>query len=153
MERASCRSEVEREESLAERVLVLLLLFMWESLRSLLCAPNLRYNLLCFPRKALYMMKQILQYLLNNCETTKKTDVLDSDEQVYTKKHLVNIEFPRGLVLKVVSITSMTPEFKDAREEGIRVSYQNRNKEWVNEWLKNLPVYDRKRIKKEGFGL
>jgi hypothetical protein len=47
----------------------------------------------------------------------------------------------------------MTPEFKDAREEGIRVSYQNRNKEWVNEWLKNLPVYDRKRIKKEGFGL
>ena len=54
-------------------------------------------------------MKQILQYLLNNCETTKKTDVLDSDEQVYTKKHLVNIEFPRGLVLKVVSITSITP--------------------------------------------
>lgn len=99
------------------------------------------------------MMKQILQYLLNNCETTKKTDVLDSDEQVYTKKHLVNIEFPKGLVLKVVSITSTTPEFKDAREEGIRVSYQNRNKEWVNEWLKNLPVYDRKRIKKEGFGL
>ena len=132
-------------------------LSMWESLRSLLCTPNLRcnflHNPLCFPRKALYMMKQILQYLLNNCETTKKTDVLDSDEQVYTKKHLVNIEFPRGLVLKVVSITSMTPEFKDAREEGIRVSYQNRNKEWVNEWLKNLPVYDRKRIKKEGFGL
>lgn len=99
------------------------------------------------------MMKQILQYLLNNCETTKKTDVLDSDEQVYTKKHYVNIEFPGGLTLKVVSITSMTSEFKDAREENIRVSYQNRNNEWVSEWLKNLPAYDRNRIKKEGFGL
>ena len=98
-------------------------------------------------------MKEILQYLLNNCETTKKTDVLDNDEQVYTKKHYTDLDFPGGLTLKVVSITSANPEFKDAREEGIRVSYQNRDQTWVNEWLRNLPVSDVEKIKREGFGL
>ncbi len=98
-------------------------------------------------------MKKILQYLLNNCEVTRKTDVLDNDEQIYVKKFNTNLDFPGGLTLKVVSISSPTQDFKDAREEGIRVSYVNREGKWVNEWLKNLPVHDRVKIKTEGFGL
>ena len=89
--------------------------------------------------------KQNIFNIVNNVgKVTTKPNVLDNDENVYTKILKVNKNYkPTNTTdtLKVVSVslTANTKDFKDATPNNIRFNLQNNNKSWINIFINEAP--------------
>jgi hypothetical protein len=89
--------------------------------------------------------KQNIFNIVNNVgKVTTKPNVLDNEENVYTKTLKVNKNFKHTNTtdtLKVVSVslTASTKDFKDATPNNIRFNLQNNNKSWINIFINEAP--------------